>query len=150
MQSISCPYKTILLIDDDMDDCYLFHRAVSEISNDLVVHCAYSGDNLPAILERTKPCIIFIDLHLPKRDGLECLRQIRRVPSLQDIPVILWSGTCNAKNMSTAYNEGAQYCFEKPYCVNDLIDELKSILYSKRINIAKLELRGTNYEVLNA
>jgi CheY-like chemotaxis protein len=118
------------LIDDDEDDCYLFHRAVSEISNDLVVNCAYSSDNLLKVLESAQPSIIFIDLHLPKQNGLACLRQIRSIPSLEHIPVIFWSGSCDAKIVTSAYHEGAQYYFEKPCCIKELEEELKNILYT--------------------
>jgi CheY-like chemotaxis protein len=139
MLTPSCLYKTILLIDDDEDDCYLFYRAVTEITNDVKVNCTRSSDNLLKVSESTKPSIIFIDLHLPKHSGLECLRLIRSQPVLYNIPVIFWSGSCDSRNMTTAYSEGAQYFFEKPCSLDDLMQELKNIIYVKKV-IRKLSL----------
>ncbi|MCU7548196.1 response regulator [Chitinophagaceae bacterium LB-8] len=122
-------YKSILLIDDDEDDCYLFQRAVSKISSDIEFFCINSAEALWSFLENTKPSIIFIDLHLPKQNGLECLRLIRTIPSFRDIPVIFWSGSSNARNIALAYSYGAQYYFEKPCYINDLVDEISRSLH---------------------
>lgn len=125
--SQSCKNKTVLLIDDDEDDCYLFSKAVSEINPDLEVECIHSSDNLLLALETCQPSIIFIDLHLPKQNGLSCLRFIRSLPAYKNVPVIFWSGSCDARNKTSAYSEGAQYYFEKPHCINTLNEELTSI-----------------------
>jgi CheY-like chemotaxis protein len=126
-------HRTILLIDDDEDDCFLFSRALSELNPNLDVKNTYSTDNLILVLERTRPSIIFIDLHLPKQNGFECLRLIRSHSAFTDIPVIFWSGSCNSNNLTSAYNEGAQYYFEKPNCLSDLVAELKKILSSYQV-----------------
>ncbi|MCU7552323.1 response regulator [Chitinophagaceae bacterium LB-8] len=120
--------KSILLIDDDEDDCFLFSRAIMDVSPDFEVKCTYSTEDLLTLLERTKPAIIFIDLHLLKHNGFECLRLIRSYPDFKDIPVVFWSGSCDVNDRISAYREGAQYYFEKPYLIRDLVAELKKIL----------------------
>lgn len=123
-------YRTILLIDDDEDDCFLFRKALSDIDPNLVFKSTFSADDLLVVLERTNPSIIFIDLHLPKQNGFECLRLIRSYADYKNIPVVFWSGSIDRKNITSAYNEGALYYFQKPYCMNDLVDELKKVLFN--------------------
>jgi CheY-like chemotaxis protein len=125
--------KSILLIDDDEDDCYLFEEAVSDIANDLKVKYTHGTDHLLQILESTKPSLIFIDLHLPRLNGIECLRLIRSYPGFENIPVICWSGFSNEKDITAAYLEGANHYFEKPYTLNDLVAELCKILHTNKI-----------------
>lgn len=126
-------YKTILLIDDDEDDCNIFQEAIADIADDLVVNSVNSSDNLLIVLENTRPSIIFIDFYLPKHNGLDCLKQIRSTADFENIPVIMWSGSCDSGNKTLAYKQGVQYYLEKPYCYSVFIDELKSILYCNPI-----------------
>ena len=121
-------YRTILLIDDDEDDCFLFRKALSDIDPNLVVKSTLSADDLLIVLERTKPSIIFIDLHLPKQNGFECLKLIRSHAEFKNIPVVFWSGSIDKRNITSAYDEGALYYFQKPYRMNDLVDELRKVL----------------------
>lgn len=120
-------YKTILLIDDDEDDCFLFSRASMDANPDFEVKCTHDIDDLVKILEKTKPAIIFVDLHLPKHNGFECLSFIRSHPDFKEIPVVFWSGSSDGDNYKEAYNKGAQYYFEKPNSIRDLIAELKLV-----------------------
>jgi DNA-binding NtrC family response regulator len=126
-------FNTILLIDDDEDDCYLFESAINDISKSLKVKFTHNTDHLSLVLDNTRPSIIFVDLHLPKRSGIECLKLIRSYQGLEDTPVIFWSGTSNAKEVAAAFSEGASYYFEKPYSLNELVTELDKILHKNSI-----------------
>lgn len=123
-----CNDRTILLIDDDEDDCFLFRSALSKIDPSIDFKCTFSADDLLNVLERSNPSIIFIDLHLPKQNGFECLRLIRSHADFKNIPVVFWSGSVDQRNVTSAYDQGAWYYFQKPYCMNDLVDELKKVL----------------------
>lgn len=128
MLSPLCNDRTILLIDDDEDDCFLFRSAMSTIDPNLAVKSTFSADDLFIVLERTNPSIIFIDLHLPKQNGFECLRLIRSHADFKNIPVVFWSGSVDKRNVTSAYDQGAWYYFQKPYRMNDLVEELKKVL----------------------
>lgn len=124
-------HRTVLLIEDDEDDCYLFRRALFDLDPHIDIKSTYSADHLVNILERTQPALIFIDLHLPKQNGLECIKIIRSLAAFENVPVVFWSGSCDMNNVMSAYKAGAQYYFEKPNCISDLIAELKKIFFNQ-------------------
>jgi CheY-like chemotaxis protein len=72
--------------------------------------------------------LIFLDYHLPKRNGLDCLQQIKSHPRYQNIPVVMWSTTCLQGKALEASIERAYHFFEKPCSKKDLIEALRTIL----------------------
>lgn len=116
---------SILLIDDDEDDQFLFTKAVEELAPDLTVQCLTDAGHINDVLQSATPSLIFIDYHLPKMTGIECLKLIRSQKRFENIPVIFWSGSCAPQNKSQAYAAGAQYYFEKPFYIQALVNELK-------------------------
>ena len=87
-------YKKVFLADDDEDDHMFFVDALNEIDDS--IHCYHAMDGELAlqalsgdILER--PEIIFLDLNMPKVNGLEVLMKKRRMKEFSAIPVIMYS-----------------------------------------------------------
>jgi CheY-like chemotaxis protein len=82
---------TILLVDDDQDDAYIFNEAIVTI--DPNIKCIHVIDGIEAlqILEDMTVDIIFLDLNMPRMNGKECLEEIRKRNRLKDIPVIIYS-----------------------------------------------------------
>ncbi|HXU28919.1 MAG TPA: response regulator [Bacteroidia bacterium] len=125
--------KYIILADDDSDDRELFEEALSEINNNIKVLLSIDGAQLMDTLNETnslKPILIFLDINMPKKNGFECLEQIRLSPTLKNIPVIIYS-TCSQKDtVNKAFKSGANYFVRKP----DNFGALK-ILLQKILNI---------------
>ncbi|HKC68117.1 MAG TPA: response regulator [Bacteroidia bacterium] len=119
--------KYIILADDDPDDRMLFEEALNEINNTVQVVLSIDGAQLMDILTETdsvKPYFIFLDINMPKKNGFECLQQIRLSSSLKDIPVIMYS-TCSQKDtVNKAFEFGANYFVRKP----DNYGALKNLL----------------------
>ena len=78
---------TILLIDDDEDDCSLFQEAIMEIAPSITLTCLQSTDHLFEAIENTQPVLIFMDFKLPKENGIDCLRRLKAHPVFNTIPV---------------------------------------------------------------
>ena len=136
--------KTVLLIDDDEDDCFLFEMALSSIDKNVKVKYTNSADHLAQLLETSRPSIIVIDFYLPKISGIQCLQQIRSFPGCANIPVVLWSGCANEKDISSAYLEGAQYYFSKPYEFDELVREMDKIIHSNRFILTTPQITNLN------
>ena len=84
----------ILLIEDDEHDMAFTTRALKLCSVMDEVRVARDGEEALHILEdREKPSLILLDLKLPKIDGFTVLKRVRATPALQDIPVIVVSGS---------------------------------------------------------
>src|SRR5688500_3884307 len=83
----------IFYCDDDQDDIEFFKKAVNKINPKIICTTSLDAEEALNILasEEKKPDAIFIDLHMPKFDGLECVIAIKRNKSLKRIPVIILS-----------------------------------------------------------
>jgi DNA-binding NtrC family response regulator len=121
-------FKSILLIDDDEDDCLFFKQAMTHLSSDITLICKQSADSLFETIAINKPSLIFIDMHLPKNNGIDCLRKIKTHPQFKNIPVVIWSTSSINSYVIAAYKEGAQYYFQKPCYFFELVDTFKRIL----------------------
>jgi CheY-like chemotaxis protein len=125
------PPKTILLADDDADDCLLFEDALREICVATTLVTANDGVELMAILQKTvppPPDVIFLDLNMPRKDGFECLREIRQTQKLKDIPVVIFSTSGQDDTIARVYSEGADIYIKKPGSFPKLKAAIKQIL----------------------
>ncbi len=86
----------ILIVDDNESDIFLLRHALDELGEDYHLVVLEDGEQAIEFVDRHRvsphapePCVILLDLHLPKRDGLEVLRAIRREPAISHIHVVL-------------------------------------------------------------
>lgn len=124
----SQPVHSIILADDDRDDHDFFRDALSEIAPLVTVSIVEDGEELLNLLKHYVPDFIFLDLDMPCKNGLECLREIRFNSMLQHIPIVIFSSTSRPANIDTAYEMGADLFFIKPSNYNDLVSSIKGIL----------------------
>jgi CheY-like chemotaxis protein len=108
MQKTNSRSMTIVLAEDDEDDVYLFTTALTEIKRDLKVLVASNGLKCMELLTRTHPRIVFLDINMPFKTGLECLQEIRKEPRLKDLKVVMLS-TGDPESMV----EGADHYIQK-------------------------------------
>ncbi|WP_298220425.1 response regulator [Flavobacterium sp.] len=111
--------KNIFLSDDDADDCMLFSEALQEIYNESEARLTIVNDGmaLMEVLEETVPPppeVIFLDINMPKKNGVECLQEIRSTPKLAGIPIIIFSTSSNKDIVDKTYLHGANYYICKP------------------------------------
>ncbi len=121
---------TILLADDDLDDCEFFEEAMGELEQKTKLNCVHDGAELLAYLKKEKslkPDIIFLDINMPSIDGLECLKEIRKEKSMNDIPVVMFTTSTNPEHVITAYEKGANLFWSKPESHDELMSMTKKI-----------------------
>ena len=117
----------IFLADDDQDDRELFMDALSELPIETSVKQFQNGVDLMAELysSNPKPDTIFLDLRMPLMDGFECLTDIRSIPELSEIQVIIYSTSYNENEVEQLKESGANLYIKKPNSYN----QLKTVLY---------------------
>ena len=123
--------KYVLLADDDADDCMFFQDALEQVSKDLRLQTANDGHQLMQLLEATvppNPDLIFLDLNMPKKNGFECLEEIRQTEKLKNIPVVIFSTSDRNDAVRTTYEMGASIYVQKPYSFSRLIDTIREVL----------------------
>ena len=107
----------VLLADDDEDDRNFFKEALQEIKVKTVVTLVNDGLQLMNYLTQPLnklPNVIFLDLNMPVKNGLECLREIRRDKRLRDLAVAIYSTSSSDENIEEAFVQGANIYIKKP------------------------------------
>ncbi|MDO9186712.1 MAG: response regulator [Bacteroidia bacterium] len=106
----------ILLADDDLDDCFLFKEALDEFHISVSFTIVNDGEQLMQHLQKksTYPDVLFIDMNMPRKNGFECLEEIKRTEKLKSIPVIIFSTYYDRDIVNMLYQKGAQYYIQKP------------------------------------
>ena len=117
----------ILLTDDDADDRLFFKEAMEEIKIKTVVSFVNDGLQLMNYLNQPNvrlPNVVFPDLNMPAKNGLECLKEIRRNSRLRDLAIVIYSTSGSEQDIEEAFVHGANIYIKKP---NDF-SKLKSTL----------------------
>ncbi|HEY9744173.1 MAG TPA: response regulator [Coleofasciculaceae cyanobacterium] len=128
---------TILMADDDEDDCMLAREALAEtrLTNDL--YFVRDGEELMDYLYRRgqyaqpnalpRPDLILLDLNMPKKDGREALKEIKADPTLRQIPVVVLTTSKAEDDIYHSYDLGANSFIAKPVRFDSLVEVLKTI-----------------------
>ena len=78
--------------DDDVDDCELFEDVISEILPAANLTVIPNGDELIKMLTPArKPDILFLDINMPVKDGMDCLIEIRAQRHFSRLPIVVFS-----------------------------------------------------------
>jgi CheY-like chemotaxis protein len=117
----------IILAEDDIDDQNIFQIALQEIDSTIEAQFVSNGKELIKLLQESKPDLLFLDLDMPYKNGLECLLEIKNNPGLDKIPVIVFSSTTKPSNIQTAYEMGAHLFFIKPPVYSDYLLSITAI-----------------------
>jgi CheY-like chemotaxis protein len=106
----------ILLVEDNPNDAELTMRALKRANVD--AHLIIARDGAEAleflISDRPKPKVIFLDLKLPKVDGIEVLRQVRMDDRTRAIPVVVLTSSQEERDITECYKLGANSYVVKP------------------------------------
>jgi CheY-like chemotaxis protein len=107
----------VLLADDDEDDRLFFREAFEEIKIKTRVTLVNDGVELMDHLTgngHPMPHILFLDLNMPRKSGLECLQEIRRSEKLKDIPIAIYSTSSSEEDIENTFVKGANVYIKKP------------------------------------
>jgi CheY-like chemotaxis protein len=119
------------MIDDDQEDQELFSDTLFSIDPSIVCIKPYDGEQALQMLTQASaalPDYIFVDLNMPVMNGFEFLEAIKKSPSLQHIPVIIYTTSANPKHKEQAMKLGASHFITKPSSLNELKNELKKLI----------------------
>jgi DNA-binding response OmpR family regulator len=128
--------KVVLCVDDDEDSVYLLKRAMDEAGPAYSMQVASDGEmaidyfkgsgNFQDREAHPLPCLVLLDLKLPRTPGLGVLKWIRKEAGLS-VPVIILSSSQNEVDISAAYQLGANAYLVKPSDYERLLEMAKMI-----------------------
>lgn len=124
----------ILAVDDDLDDLFMLRQALNEVKPSLEMKEAMDGLEALEKLEEAKvkdalPCLIVLDLNMPRLDGKQALQKIKADEKLQQVPLIIF--TTSSSVLDTAFSERYQVeHIVKPTVYADLVATVKKMISS--------------------
>jgi CheY-like chemotaxis protein len=113
----------ILLADDDEADRLLFTEAFLELKIRTIVQTVNNGIELLQYLNEKDallPDLLFLDLNMARKDGLQCLKEIRGNDKLKNISVVIYSTSSNENDIEETFLNLANLYLTKPANFNFL------------------------------
>jgi DNA-binding NarL/FixJ family response regulator len=128
MDTIVPVFEKIWLADDDRDDCELFDDIIRQILPGSSLTIIPNGEILMDMLTpASKPDILFLDINMPCKDGIDCLVDIRAQRHFSRLPIVIFSSTKESKFIHTSYGYGANLFYSKPNSLRELVAGLSNL-----------------------
>lgn len=129
--------RRILLVDDSAADVKLMMAALRDagLANPIDT-CRDGAEALDFLFHRgphaqrtdpTCPCVMLLDLKMPKMDGLEVLAKIRQDDRLKTLPVVIITSSAEEKDIITSYNLGVNAYVVKPVTHGQFLAAIKNV-----------------------
>jgi CheY-like chemotaxis protein len=125
------------MVDDDEDDFFLVKSAFEESDFPFRYQLGFlpNGQDLMDYLQRNgkysdpelspRPCLILLDLNMPRKDGREALREIKAAPALREIPVVILTTSSAEEDKVLTRSLGAVSFITKPASFGEMVELFK-------------------------
>ena len=126
----------ILLAEDNPNDVELTIEALDQHNLANRVTVAHDGVEAMEYLRREgafkdrepgDPAVVLLDIKMPRKDGLEVLREIRSDPALKKVPVVILTSSREEQDLITSYDLGVNAYVVKPVDFPHFIDAVKQL-----------------------
>jgi CheY-like chemotaxis protein len=135
----------VVLADDDRDHGLLFKHILNQVDPFKTVTTVHDGEELIAFLSRQVPDLLFLDLNMPCKNGLECLVEIRESLKLTHLPIVVYTSSTHMTDIQKSYLHQADLYMVKPFNTLHLRNALESVLNMDW----KAKDLGTKYYFIN-
>jgi len=125
-----CDDMRILLVDDNPDDLALEKRAIRRAVPEAELLEAHDGQQAlhmligPEAREDERPALIFLDLKMPRVNGIEVLTQLRQEQSFQRTPIVVLTSSDEEADLDACYRAGVNSYIRKPVEFEEFVDEV--------------------------
>jgi CheY-like chemotaxis protein len=123
----------VLLVEDNPGDVRLIQEVFKETKIKNLLHVARDGEEAMQMLRMEDenltrlPDLILLDLNLPKKDGRDVLKEIKKDDSLKCIPVVVLTSSIRDEDLIETYKNNANCYIAKPGDLNQLIKVVENI-----------------------
>lgn len=123
----------IVLADDDADDQAIIKEIFSLHADSITILNVSDGEETIRLLERLQkkniyPCLIILDINMPKKDGRETLLHLKGIEDFKDIPTVLFSTSQSESDKNFAKEQGVSY-ITKPFTFKNMEEVVKGFIY---------------------
>jgi len=126
-------HKTVLMADDDPEDCMLASHAFAESGAKVSFSCVLDGVELMDYLtdhsssEAKRLPDLLLGLNMPRKNGRQALIEIKPEPSLQHIPIVILTTSADQNNVDRTLKAGAESFITKPATSDEWVEMMKSL-----------------------
>jgi len=124
----------VILVDDMSDEHLIFRKVFNSLEFlDMDLICYNSAKELEAFLnsaDATTPHIVFLDMHMPVKSGMDCLKDIRSNKKFKEIVVAIYSVSSDENVISACLGAGANIFITKPRDLKVLRTTLNEVIKS--------------------
>ncbi|MCW3123490.1 MAG: response regulator receiver protein [Flavipsychrobacter sp.] len=122
--------RECLIIDDDEDDQEIFLMCLNSVSDQVNGKTVSSGVDAIAMLTADNdytPDYIFLDVNMPKMNGIECLKELRAIERLNNTMIFMYSTTAERTSLAECKKMGISDFIIKPTKISELKERLAAI-----------------------
>ncbi len=128
------PQKSVLMADDDAEDCFLASEAFAESGAKAAFLSVSDGIELMKRLTdlshseaKRLPDLILLDLNMPRKDGRQALIEIKAEPAFRHIPIVILTTSEEQKDIELTLKAGAESFITKPATFDEWVRMMKSL-----------------------
>jgi CheY-like chemotaxis protein len=122
--------EPILLVEDDTVDAMTVKRALRDLKvSNPVAHVTNGEEALDYLQDVTKPkpCLILLDINMPKMNGIELLNVLKADSSLHKIPVVMLTTSTNDRDIIQSFHLSAAGYMIKPVDYKQFVETIRTI-----------------------
>ena len=126
--------KTILLVDDDEEEFFIIKLALEMAEFDCRCVWANGLDQATKMIKEFQPDFVFIDINMPRYDGICCLKRLKQLEQLEKLRqavFVIYSTYISETDYNKALHLGASCCLHKPENINTLLKQLVRLFSDK-------------------
>jgi chemosensory pili system protein ChpA (sensor histidine kinase/response regulator) len=116
----------VMVVDDSLTVRRVTARLLRRQNMEVVT--AKDGVEALTLLDERRPDVMLLDIEMPRMDGYELTRHVRRSDRLKDLPIIMITSRTGDKHRDHALALGVDRFLGKPYQESELLDEISSVL----------------------
>lgn len=126
----------VLLVEDDRVDILTIKRAFAETKVDAPLDITHNGEEaLEYLHNNPRPSLIFLDLNMPRMNGMEFLRTIKNDNRLSMIPVVVLTTSNEKRDIEESFRLGAAGYMVKPIDFSEFVEMIKVVFSYWTLNV---------------
>jgi DNA-binding response OmpR family regulator len=116
----------ILLVDDEQDLVWALRHSLSDEGHEVLT--AYDGVEALTVARRHRPDLVILDVIMPRLDGLQVCRRLRRDPTLGAVPILFLTVRSAIEDRIKGLDEGGDDYLVKPFDLEELKARIRALL----------------------
>jgi DNA-binding response OmpR family regulator len=141
--------RSILLVDDDLDDQKFFDEALKLVDRSITLYTAKDGVDAIEQLMLSTPDVILLDLNMPRMNGVEFLQELKASNRFRDIPVIIYSSFISTCDKVEVMGLGAKQFVRKPIAFGETVTTIRQLLGREEIPVMPAQVMNPVTTSLN-